>query len=226
MKTNKFIATVRDYYSSNDFVPLHAPQFLGNEKSYINNVIDSTFVSSVGPFVGRFEKNIQEYTNSKLAVVTTTGTSALHIALISSGVQRGDYVITQALTFVATANAIMQAGAEPIFVDVDNQSFGLCPIALEQFLNNFAIYDDNRHEAYYKTDHRRIRAALPMHTFGHPADLDNLLDVCDRWGLLLIEDAAESLGSFYKDKHTGLIGKCGALSFNGNKIITTVVVAQ
>ena len=216
-----FIGAVREYYKERGFIPLHAPQFLGNEKAYLCDVIDSTYVSSVGPFVDKFENALSDFTGSRHAIATSNGTSALHTALLVSGVKRGDYVITQALTFVATANAITYAGAEPIFVDVDQSSLSLCPLALENFLTEHAEHLAGENITQLKVDGRRIKAVVPMHTFGHPADLDSLLMVCERWGILLIEDAAESLGSTYKKLHTGRSGICSAVSFNGNKIITT-----
>lgn len=210
---------IRELYKSNDFIPLHAPTFGGNEKKYVLETIDSTFVSSVGKFVDQFEKEIELFTGSAKAVATVNGTAALHAALYVAGVKRNDLVITQALTFVATGNVIHHMGAEPVFLDVSEKSLGLCSVAVSQFLEEFADVDQDG--AVHRITGQRIRAVVPMHTFGHPVDLDELLVVCEKWGLVLVEDAAESLGSYYKERHTGTIGHFGALSFNGNKIITT-----
>ncbi|MEZ8094464.1 LegC family aminotransferase [Photobacterium swingsii] len=218
--SQRLVEFVRDTYQTNDFVPLHAPSFTGNEKHYLLDTIDSTFVSSVGRYVDQFEQQIEQYTGSAKAVATVNGTAALHAALHQAGVQAGDLVITQALTFVATCNTLHHMGAEPLFVDVNRQSLSLCPQALSEYLTDNAVFDASGlciHQATGKI----IRAILPMHTFGHPAQLDELMAVCLQWNLVLVEDAAESLGSFYKGKHTGTIGDFGALSFNGNKIITT-----
>lgn len=210
---------IRELYKSKDFIPLHAPSFTGKEKEYLNDCIDSTFVSSVGKYVDLFEERIEAYTGSKKAVACVNGTNALHLALILAGVEQNDEVVTQALTFVATANAITYSGAKPIFLDVDLDTMGLSPIAVENWLN--ANAEMIGAVCYNKTTRQRIKACVPMHTFGHPVHLDELVDVCKKWNLELIEDAAESLGSFYKGKHTGTFGKIGILSFNGNKTITT-----
>jgi len=214
------IEFVRDRYQTNEFIPLHAPVFHGNESDYVIDTIRSTFVSSVGAYVDRFEREVAAYTNSSNAVVTVNGTSALHIALILAGVKSTDYVITQPLTFVATCNAITYCNAAPVFLDVDRTTLGLSPYAVDAWLSENAIVDDTglcRH----KKNSRIIRACVPMHTFGHPVNMRDLLEVCERWGLVLIEDAAESLGSLYQGQHTGTFGTFGILSFNGNKIITT-----
>ncbi|WP_022941186.1 LegC family aminotransferase [Psychromonas hadalis] len=216
----KLIDFVRDTYQTNDFIPLHAPTFAGNEKAYVTDTIDSTFVSSVGKYVADFEKNIEIYTGTTKAVATVNGTAALHTALYMAGVKAGDLVITQALTFVATCNALFHMGAEPIFVDVSKVSLGLCPKAAEEYLDSNAMLNSDG-ECIHKSTGQRIKAVIPMHTFGHPVELDELLAVCLKWNLILVEDAAESLGSFYKGKHTGTIGDFSAISFNGNKIITT-----
>lgn len=214
------IGFVRDQYRTNDFIPLHAPIFEGNEKRYVLETVDSTFVSSVGAFVDRFEQEMAAYTGSPRAVATVNGTAALHVALMLAGVQPGDLVLTQPLTFVATCNAIAYCGAQPVFIDVDRHTLGLSPVALEAWLEDHARIDANGC-CRTKADGRILRACLPMHTFGHPVELDELLRVCERWGLALVEDAAESLGSLYKGRHTGTFGCVGTLSFNGNKIITT-----
>lgn len=220
MDTASFNQFVRDIYRSHAFIPLHEPRFLGNEKEYVNHTIDSTFVSSVGAFVNDFEEKIQSFANCQRAIATVNGTAALHIALLLAGVKQGDLVITQALTFVATCNALSYIGAEPIFIDVSRKTLGLCPKALQHYLQEQAFIDDQgvcRHRVSLK----RISAVVPMHTFGHPVELDELQLVVKKWHLALVEDSAESLGSYYKNQHTGTFGLVSALSFNGNKVITT-----
>lgn len=217
---DSLIKFVRDQYQTNDFIPLHAPVFSGHERDYVVETIESTFVSSVGAFVDRFERDMAAYTSSPKAVATVNGTAALHAALMLAGVQPGDLVLTQPLTFVATCNAIAYCGAAPVFIDVDRHTLGLSPTALEMWLIEYA-YIDSDGICRFKLDERVLRACLPMHTFGHPVELEYLVDVCKRWNLVLIEDAAESLGSVYKGQHTGTFGRLGILSFNGNKIITT-----
>ncbi|ELV8724316.1 LegC family aminotransferase [Vibrio harveyi] len=219
MKATTIVEFVRDTYKTDEFIPLHAPTFDGNEKAYVMETIESTFVSSVGKFVDDFERKIEAYTGTAKAVATVNGTAALHAALYMADVQRGDLVITQALTFVATCNALYHMGAEPVFVDVSPVSLGLCPKAVDAFLEESAEVTDVG--CIHKKTGRRIKAVVPMHTFGHPVELDELVAVCLKWNITLVEDAAESLGSFYKGKHTGTIGDFGAVSFNGNKIITT-----
>ncbi|EKO3861127.1 LegC family aminotransferase [Vibrio harveyi] len=219
MKATTIVEFVRDTYKTDEFIPLHAPTFDGNEKAYVMETIESTFVSSVGKFVDDFERKIEAYTGTAKAVATVNGTAALHAALYMADVQRGDLVITQALTFVATCNALYHMGAEPVFVDVSPVSLGLCPKAADAFLEENAEVTDVG--CIHKKTGRRIKAVVPMHTFGHPVELDELVAVCLKWNITLVEDAAESLGSFYKGKHTGTIGDFGAVSFNGNKIITT-----
>lgn len=218
--SNAVAKFVQDLYGTRDAIPLHAPVFRGNEQSYVRDAIESTFVSSVGAYVDRFEADMARYTGARRAVATVNGTAALHVALRLAGVESGDLVITQPLTFVATCNAIAYCGAEPVFVDVDLDTMGLSPQAIEAWLIDNARLDADG-VCRTKDDGRNIRACLPMHTFGHPVHLDAMVDVCNRWGLMLVEDAAESLGSRYKERHTGTIGQLGILSFNGNKIITT-----
>jgi len=217
---DRLVSFVREQYATNEFIPLHAPVFRGRERELLVDTIDSTFVSSVGAYVDRFEKDAAAFTGSPRAVAVMNGTAALHIALVLAGVERDDLVVTQSLTFVATCNAIAYCGAEPLFIDVDRHTLGLSPGALDAWLQEHALIDD---DGFCRTRDggRRIRACLPMHTFGHPADLDALVAVCDRWHLVLVEDAAESLGSYYKGRHTGNFGRIGVLSFNGNKIMTT-----
>ena len=217
---NALINFIREQYRSKDFIPLHAPLFLGHERQYVLDTIDSTFVSSVGAYVDRFERDMAAYTASPRAVATVNGTAALHIALKLAGVMAGDLVITQPLTFVATCNAIAYCGAEPVFLDVDRENLGLSARAVDEWLHSHAYMDDDG-VCRTREDRKAIRACLPMHTFGHPANLDGLVDICRRWKIALVEDAAESLGSLYKGRHTGTFGLLGVLSFNGNKIITT-----
>lgn len=211
---------IREVYKTNEFIPLHEPRFIGNEKSFLLETIDSTFVSSVGEFVDRFEYDLSSFTGSEKAIALVNGTSALHLSLVLSDVQPHDYVITQSLTFVATCNAISYCKAEPIFIDVDKNTLGMSPLSLETWLENNAFVD-SRNACRLKKNKRPIKACVPMHTFGHPVEIDAIKLVCEKWQLSLIEDAAESLGSYYKGKHTGTFGQLGAISFNGNKIITT-----
>lgn len=213
-----FVFFAKELYQSEDFIPLHAPKFLGNEKQYLNECIDSTFVSSVGEFVDKFEKEMQKYTGASYAIATSNGTSALHVTLHAIGVRQDDEVITQSLSFVATANAINYCGAKPIFLDIDKDTYGLSADKLELFLmNNCEVINSN---CINKKTGKTIKACIPMHTFGHPCEIDKIKSICERYRITLIEDAAESLGSFYKNKHTGRFGKAGIISFNGNKTIT------
>jgi len=220
LTTSSVIELIREIYQTDDYIPLHAPTFNGNEIKYTTETIKSTFVSSVGKFVEDFEEHIQQYTGVKKAVATVNGTSALHSSLVLSGVERNDLVITQALTFVATCNAINLTGAESVFVDVSKDSLGMCPISLEKYLVENTEINSNNLTCHKKTK-QIIKAVLPMHTFGHPVDLDAISKICDEFKLILIEDSAESFGSFYKGVHTGNHGRFSCLSFNGNKIITT-----
>ncbi|PHM17946.1 MAG: aminotransferase DegT [Sulfuricurvum sp. PD_MW2] len=210
---------IKKTFHTETFLPLHEPRFIGNEKNYLNECIDSTFVSSVGPFVDRFEKEFATYVGSKYAVATVNGTAALHISLLLAGVEQGNEVITQPLTFIATANAISYIGAKPVFVDVDRDTMGLSPESLKTFLETHCNIVDNR--CINTTTQKVIKACVPMHTFGHPCRIDEIKVLCDQWHITLVEDAAESLGSTYKERHTGTFGILGAFSFNGNKIITS-----
>lgn len=213
---------IRNHYNAKDGekVMLHAPTFAGNEKKYLDECIDTTFVSSVGQFVDRFERDIETFTGAKRAVVCVSGTNALHMSMLLVGVKHDDEVLTQALTFIATCNAISYIGAHPVFIDVDLDTMGMSPVALEKWLNrNAEIRKDC--QCYNIHTGRRIKGCVPMHTFGHPVRLDEISDICCRWHIELVEDAAESIGSLYKGKHTGTFGKVGAISFNGNKTITT-----
>ena len=210
---------IRSVYKTDSFIPLHEPRFSGNEKKYLNECIDSTFVSSVGKFVDEFENKIASYTGAKYAIATNNGTSALHISLLISGVESGDEVITQPLTFVATCNAISYCNAAPIFIDVDKDTMGMSPVALEAFLKENAIIKDQ--QCVNKSTGNIIKACVPMHTFGHPCRIDEIQRICKEWHIILVEDSAESLGSFYNNQHTGTFGELGVISFNGNKIITS-----
>ena len=220
MNIPETIAFIRDLYDEKEaFIPLHAPTFAGNEKKYLEECIDTTFVSSVGKFVDLFEQKVAEYTAAKYAVVCVNGTNALHIALKISGVEEGDMVITQPLTFIATTNAIVYAGAVPAFVDVDKDTMGLSPTSLERFLQDNAQLRNGT--CYHKQTGRRIKACLPMHTFGHACRIEEIIAICEHYHIAVVEDAAEAMGSYYKGKHLGTFAPIGAISFNGNKTITT-----
>ena len=210
---------VRSVFKTDSFIPLHEPRFLGNEKKYLNECIDSTFVSSVGKFVDEFENKIASYTGAKYAIATSNGTSALHISLLISGVEGGHEIITQPLTFVSICNAISYCNAVPIFIDVDKDTMGMSPVALERFLESKAIVKNQ--QCVNKSTGNIIKACIPMHTFGHPCRIDEIYRICKEWHITLIEDSAESLGSFYNNQHTGTFGELGVISFNGNKIITS-----
>lgn len=216
---SKTINFIKELYGNQEFTPLSVPVFAGNEKKYLEECIDTTFVSSVGKFVDRFEEEIAKYTGAKKAVVCVSGTNALHMSLLLSGVERDDEVLTQALTFIATCNALSYIGAHPVFVDVDRSTMGLSPDAVKQWLVKNAEIRNG--ECFNKNTGRRVKACVPMHTFGHPVRIEELADVCEEYHIELVEDAAESIGSRYKGKHTGTFGKVGAISFNGNKTITT-----
>tara|TARA_B100000963_G_scaffold340487_1_gene339234 strand:- start:3602 stop:4750 length:1149 start_codon:yes stop_codon:yes gene_type:complete len=213
-----FISKAREIFGDG-FIPLHRPIFYGNEKNYLIDCIDSNFVSSVGEKVNEFEKKISDFTGAKFAIATMNGTSALHIAIKLLGVQRDDEVISQALTFVATCNAIAYTGAHPVFIDVDVDTMGMSPDSLETFLETSC--EKRKGKVFNKKTGRRIGACVPMHTFGFPCRIREIEKICKVWGIPLIEDAAESLGSFVGEKHTGTFGHFGTLSFNGNKVITT-----
>lgn len=219
MEFEKIVTFIQDTFATKNFIPLHEPRFIGNEKKYLNECIDSTFVSSVGAYVDRFEKEFALHVGSKYAIATVNGTAALHVSLVLMDVGENDEVITQPLTFIATCNAITYCGAKPIFVDVDKETLGLSPEALRIFLNENAEIREN--QCINKMTGKVIKACVPMHSFGHPCKIDEIKAICDTWYIALIEDAAESLGSYYKDQHTGTFGKVGAFSFNGNKIITS-----
>lgn len=223
---NSVIKFIRDlYHSLDDFIPLHAPAFYGNEKQYLNDCIDSTFVSSVGKYVDDFELKLAQYTGAKKVVACLNGTNALHLALLLNGVKENTEVITQAFTFVATANAIAYCNASPVFIDIDLTTLGLSAAALQNWLANNVEKKLNKSsgkiEAYNNITGKQITACVPMHTFGHPCEIDKIVEICTQYEIPVVEDAAESLGSLYKNKHTGTFGNTGIISFNGNKIITT-----
>lgn len=219
MEYNQITDFIHQLFGTEETVPLHAPLFIGNEKKYLEECIDTTFVSSVGKFVDRFEADMAAYTGAKKAVVCVSGTNALHMALMLVGVERDDEVLTQALTFIATCNAVSYIGAHPVFIDVDMETLGLSPQAVKDWLVKNAEIRNG--VCYNKHTGRRVKACVPMHTFGHPVKIDELVTVCEDWHIELVEDAAESIGSLYKGRHTGTFGKVGAISFNGNKTITT-----
>jgi len=218
-KFDKIISFIKTIYPDRGFIPLHEPLFVGNERKYVLDAIDSTFVSSVGEYVNRFEKIMAETVGTKYAVAIVNGTAALHISLVLAEVKQEDEVLTQALTFIATANAISYIGAKPVFIDVDKETLGMSPKSLTSFLEKFAEKKSDGF-TYNKLSGKRIKACVPMHTFGFPCKIDELVAVCEKWNITLIEDAAESIGSYYKGKHTGSFGLIGTFSFNGNKTIT------
>ena len=246
----KTIDFIKSVYGNQEFTPLAVPVFRGNEKAYLNECIDTTFVSSVGKFVDRFEEDMARYTGAKKAVVCVSGTNALHMSLLLAGVQRDDEVITQALTFIATCNALSYIGAHPVFLDVDKSTMGLSPDAMKEWLHanaevrevkngsksdilsqteyptpqypsNLSNSSEPTKACFNKKTGRRVKACVPMHTFGHPVRIEEIAALCKEWHIELVEDAAESIGSLYKGKHTGTFGRIGAISFNGNKTITT-----
>ena len=210
---------IKEIYKSKDFIPLHEPKFCGNENKYVKECIDSSFVSSIGKYVDVFEEKIAKYTGAKFAVATSNGTSALHVSLLLANVNQNDEVITQSLTFVATCNAISYCGGHPIFIDVDKDTMGLSPAALKVFLKDNTTIKNK--QCINNISGRVIKACVPMHTFGHPCKIDEIKQICDEHYIFVVEDAAESVGSKYKDKHTGTFGQLGVMSFNGNKIITS-----
>ena len=216
---SEVIGFIKNQFDNKALIPLHEPRFLGNERKYVLDTLESTFVSSVGAYVDRAEQMIAEISKTNKAVAVVNGTSGLHIALQLVGVKPGEEVITQALTFVATANAIHYAGAEPVFLDVDYETMGLSAISVKRFLENFC--EKRAKGTFNKKTGKRIAAIMPMHTFGFPVDLDGLTAVCSEWNIPMVEDAAESLGSYYKGRHTGSVGEMGVFSFNGNKIVTS-----
>ena len=215
---DSFVGQARELFGEG-FIPIHRPVFEGNERQYLVDCIDSNFVSSVGAKVTEFEEKVAEFTGSKYAVATVNGTAALHVAIELAGVKPGDEVITQALTFIATCNAISYAGAKPLFIDVDLDTMGLSPAALKRFLEENT--ERRASGTFNKVSRKRISACAPMHTFGFPCRIAEIAEICAEWDIALIEDAAESLGSFVGSRHTGTFGSMATLSFNGNKVITT-----
>ncbi len=222
-KVTKFIRDI--YREPEGFIPLHVPVFTGNEKSYLDKCIDSTFVSSAGAYVDEFEEKVVNYTGAVKAVACVNGTSALHLALKLAGVEPDTEVITQPLTFVATANAIRYCGADPVFLDVDRETMGLSPGAFRHWLRDHAEVSGSGEKSepacFNKATGRRIAACVPVHTYGHPCCIEEIVRICAEYHIPLVEDAAESLGSFFRERHTGTFGAAGVLSFNGNKVITT-----
>ena len=214
------IEFIKELYPNENPVPLHAPRFSGNEKKYLIDCIDTTYVSYVGQYVSRFEDEIRQFTGAKYAVAVSSGTAALHVALLLAGVVPEDEVITQPLTFVATANAISYCGAQPVFVDIERSTLGLDPEKLNDFLISKCILKSDG-KCYNKITGRKIAACVPMHTLGHPVRIDQVIEICQRYQIPVVEDAAEALGSFYKGQHVGTFGDMGILSFNGNKPVTT-----
>lgn len=212
------VSYIQNSFNTKEFIPLHEPRFRGNEKKYLLDTIDSTFVSSVGAYVDQFEDMMTGITGTQKAVAVVNGTAGLQVSLRLAGVKQGDEVLTQALTFIATANAIAYNGAHPVFIDVDLDTMGLSPKAVDEFLTyNAELKEDG---CYNKATGRKISACLPMHTFGFPVHLNELIEVCNKWKIPIVEDAAESLGSYYHGKHTGSFGLLGTFSFNGNKTVT------
>lgn len=216
---DRIVGFIKSRFPDKDFIGLHEPMFIGNEKKYLNEAIDSTYVSSVGEFVNLFERNFADYVGSKYAVAIVNGTSALHLALKVAGVKPNDLVICQSFSFVATANAISYCGAEPCFVDISTETLSLCPIKLKKFLIEKCEVVDNR--CIHIESRREISACVPMHTFGHGGKMIELAELCNQFSIVLIEDAAESLGTLIGNKHSGTFGKMGVFSFNGNKIVTS-----
>lgn len=217
---NEIVRVLREVLPQDKgFLSLHEPRFAGREWDYVKECLDTGWVSSVGKFVDRFEEQLAEFTGARRAIAVVNGTAALHVCLKLAGVEQGDEVLMPALTFIATANAVSYCGAIPHLVDSEERTLGLDPVKLEGYLHEIAeVRGDG---CFNKSTGRRIKAVVPMHTFGHPVDLHPLMELCGRFGIELVEDAAESLGSYYKGSHTGTFGKISALSFNGNKVITT-----
>jgi perosamine synthetase len=212
------IQQIKSFFPNQAFIPLHEPRFTGNDKAYVMDAIDSTYVSSVGKYVDQFEAMMRDYTGAKYAIACVNGTAALHMSLILAGVKRDELVLTQAVSFIATCNAISYIGAEPVFIDIDKSSLGMSPVSLQLFLNENTRIENG--QCIHIGTGKRIAACVPMHTFGHPIDIGTILEICNTYAVPLIEDAAESIGSKYKGQHTGTFGLLGAFSFNGNKTVT------
>ncbi len=216
---SKIVAFIKELYPDRNPVLLHCPEFLGNEKKYLAECIDTKYVSYVGRFVADMENNIKEITGVKYAVAMVNGTAALHMVFLAAGIKQGDEIITQSLSFAATAAAIAHAGGTPVFIDVDRETMGMSPESLRSFLETYAEVKNGI--CFNKKTGNKIMAAVPMHTFGHPVKIDEIKKICEEFSVLMIEDSAESLGSTYRNKHTGSFGAAGILSFNGNKLVTT-----
>lgn len=214
----KEIAFIRSLFPGQETIPLHEPKLGGREKELVAECIDSSYVSSLGEFVNQFESRISSYTGARYGVATVNGTCALHAALMAVGVGTEDEVLTQPLTFIATINAIAYCHASPVFIDVDRSTMGISPKALEDFLHRFAIKQGGT--TVNRKTGRKIKACLPVHILGHPCRIDDIVQICDAYGIPVIEDSAEALGSLYRGKHAGCHGTLGIFSFNGNKIIT------
>jgi perosamine synthetase len=219
MRHKEVIQFIQSTFNTKGNIPLHVPIFFGKEREYVLDTLESTFVSSVGSYVDKFELMMSSISGTKKSIAVVNGTSALQVALRLVGVSHGDEVITQALTFIATANAIIYNGASPIFIDVDIDTMGLSPKAVESFLEEYGELRDG--VCYNKKTNKKIAACMPMHTFGFPVHLDELIIICKKWNISIVEDAAESIGSEYKGMPTGSFGKLGVFSFNGNKIVTS-----
>jgi aminotransferase in exopolysaccharide biosynthesis len=213
------VEEIKKKFPNEDIVPLHAPVFRGNEKKYLLDSIDSTYISSIGEYVNRFEKQMAEITGARRAVAVVNGTCALHLALMLAGVDMGDEVLGQSVTLIATCNAISYIRAIPVFIDIDKDTLGMSPTSLDFFLKTNAYLREDGF-CYNKGTGRRIAACIPMHTFGMPCRIDAIAEICNKWNIVLVEDAAESIGSYYNEKHTGRFGKLGVFSFNGNKTVT------
>ncbi len=216
---SSIVQIIRENFATQEFIPLHPPVFSGNEERYVLETIKSTFVSSVGAFVDKSELLTSQITGIQKSVAVVNGTAALHIGLREVGVSENTEVITQSLSFVATSNAISYLGACPVFVDVDLDTLGLSPVKLKNFLEEFVEMREDGVPFNKKTS-RRISACVPMHTFGFPCKIDEILSICQKYNIPLVEDCAESFGSTFKDIHTGHWGELAAFSFNGNKIAT------
>ncbi len=219
-KRNKLVEFIRDYYKSSGKIFLHEPIFVGKEKEYLLDTINSTFVSSIGEYVTSFENNIKDFTKSNAAVAVNNGTAAIHLALFLSNIKRDDLVITPSFTFIAICNVLSHLGAEPIFIDIDKKNLGLCPVSLKNYLETYCELNDEK-ECIHKETKQIVKAVVPMNAFGNPVNFDEIKKISKKWNLMVIEDSAESLGSTYKNKFCGTLSEIGILSFNGNKIITT-----
>lgn len=215
----EIISYIKSLYPEMEPVLLHCPQFLGNEKKYLNECIDTKFVSYVSHFVTDMEEQVKKLTGANYAVAMVNGTEALHIAIVSAGISPGEEIITQSLTFAATSAAIVHSGALPVYIDVDKDTMGMSPVALKKYLESNT--EQKNGKCYNKKSGKIISACIPMHTFGHPCRIDEIAILCKEYNIILIEDSAESIGSTYKGKHTGTFGKVGIVSFNGNKCVTT-----